>query len=123
MTAAAADRTIEDMSEALCMEAVVDEQAKAAEGPAGGAMVARARALPVRVGPVLAFMFTAGGLAMVPWLFVLAAWLPATTVVPHYRIAWIGLDTVEGAGLFASHANRDRPKNRPAAGRAGTPGQ
>jgi hypothetical protein len=50
----------------------------------------------------LPFIFTVAGTAMVPWLFVLATSLPATTVVPHYSTAWVGLDAVEAVGLFTT---------------------
>ena len=35
-------------------------------------------------------------------LIVLGSLLPATTVVPHYSLAWIGLDSLEAAGLFTT---------------------
>lgn len=50
----------------------------------------------------LPFIFTAAGMAMVPWLFVLATSLPATTLVPRYSTAWVGLDAVEAVGLFTT---------------------
>jgi hypothetical protein len=40
------------------------------------------------------------GAAMLPWLAVLAVWLPSTTQVGHWSTAWVGLDAAEGAGLF-----------------------
>jgi hypothetical protein len=39
------------------------------------------------------------GFGMVPWLFVLAATLPGTTRVPHWSMAWVGLDAMEATGL------------------------
>lgn len=36
---------------------------------------------------------------MLPWLAVLAVWVPATSTVTHWSTAWIGLDALEGAGL------------------------
>jgi len=39
------------------------------------------------------------GVAMVPWLVVLAVMLPTTASVPHWSTAWIGLDTLEAVGL------------------------
>lgn len=50
----------------------------------------------------LPFIFTGAGLAMLPWLFVLATSLPATTTVPRYSTAWVGLDAVEAVGLFTT---------------------
>ena len=53
---------------------------------------------PSRLGRGLA----AAGLAMIPWLFVLARQLPASTQAWHWRAAWIGLDGMEAAGLLAT---------------------
>jgi hypothetical protein len=51
---------------------------------------------------LIAFMLTGGGLAMVPWLAVLGCYLPQTTTVPRWNIAWVGLDAIESIGLFAT---------------------
>ena len=60
------------------------------------------------------------GAGMVPWLAVLAVWLPATTKAFHWPIAWVGLDGLEGAGLFLTGwlARRHDPRRGLAA--AGT---
>jgi hypothetical protein len=42
------------------------------------------------------------GFGMVPWLFVLAATLPGTTRVPHWSMAWVGLDAMEAIGLAST---------------------
>jgi hypothetical protein len=42
------------------------------------------------------------GFGMVPWLFVLAATLPGTVRVPHWSMAWVGLDAMEAIGLAAT---------------------
>ena len=42
------------------------------------------------------------GFGMVPWLFVLAATLPGSTGVPHWSMAWVGLDAMEAAGLVTT---------------------
>ncbi|MFF4401210.1 hypothetical protein [Streptomyces sp. NPDC001480] len=42
------------------------------------------------------------GIAMLPWLLVLAISLPATTSVPHWSAAWVGLDALEALGLAAT---------------------
>lgn len=42
---------------------------------------------------------TAAGLAMVPWLFVLAVSLPAHATAQHWSVAWVGLDSLEALGL------------------------
>lgn len=39
------------------------------------------------------------GVAMLPWLVVLANALPASARVPHWSAAWVGLDALEAAGL------------------------
>lgn len=39
---------------------------------------------------------------MLPWLGVLGFGLPRTAVAPHWNIAWVGLDALEAAGLFAT---------------------
>jgi hypothetical protein len=42
------------------------------------------------------------GAGMVPWLVVLAATLPGTTRVPHWSMAWVGLDALEAIGLAST---------------------
>ncbi|XVQ09050.1 hypothetical protein ACQP1W_41935 [Spirillospora sp. CA-255316] len=44
----------------------------------------------------------AGGVALVPWMGVLAARLPSTTQVSNWSVAWIGLDAALAAGLIAT---------------------
>jgi hypothetical protein len=50
----------------------------------------------------LARGFIAAGLGMIPWIAVLAITLPASARVPHWSVAWAGLDAMEGAGLLAT---------------------
>jgi len=45
---------------------------------------------------------TGAGVAMVPWLGVLAAGLPARFEAAHWSAAWVGLDALEALGLFAT---------------------
>lgn len=45
---------------------------------------------------------TGAGVAMVPWLGVLAAGLPARFEAAHWNAAWVGLDALEALGLFAT---------------------
>lgn len=45
------------------------------------------------------WMLTAAGLAMVPWLFVLAVSLPGRATAQHWGVAWVGLDSLEALGL------------------------
>ncbi|MGR6971862.1 hypothetical protein ACU639_20145 [Streptomyces cynarae] len=42
------------------------------------------------------------GVALLPWLVVLADGLPGTTTAAHWRSAWIGLDALEALGLIAT---------------------
>lgn len=44
----------------------------------------------------------AAGTALIPWLVVLAAALPATATARHWGVAWAGLDGMEAAGLLAT---------------------
>ncbi|MGY5045886.1 hypothetical protein ACWDE0_09555 [Streptomyces sp. 900105755] len=42
------------------------------------------------------------GLALLPWLYVLATGLPATATAAHWPLAWVGLDALEALGLIAT---------------------
>ncbi|MFF4800034.1 hypothetical protein ACFY1U_16755 [Streptomyces sp. NPDC001351] len=42
------------------------------------------------------------GVALLPWLVVLAKGLPATTTAAHWNTAWVGLDSLEATGLIAT---------------------
>ncbi|GAA3798693.1 hypothetical protein GCM10022403_035670 [Streptomyces coacervatus] len=42
------------------------------------------------------------GLALLPWLVVLANGLPGTAEAAHWNTAWVGLDTLEALGLIAT---------------------
>jgi hypothetical protein len=44
----------------------------------------------------------AGGLAMVPWLYVLATELPTHATASHWSLAWTGLDAMEALDLVAT---------------------
>jgi hypothetical protein len=64
---------------------------------------ASARPVRVKVGPKLLGLGLLGcGFGMVPWLVVLAVTLPGTASVPHWSMAWIGLDAGEAIGLAAT---------------------
>ena len=52
----------------------------------------------------LARALVVAGLGMVPWLVLLAVCLPARTVAYHWSAAWVGLDTMETAGLLITGA-------------------
>ncbi|ROQ99328.1 hypothetical protein EDE04_5881 [Streptomyces sp. 2132.2] len=49
--------------------------------------------------PRLATLLTGAGVALVPWMVVLAKTLPHTAEVSHWSTAWIGLDAMLAAGL------------------------
>jgi hypothetical protein len=48
------------------------------------------------------YALVACGLALLPWLVVLATGLPATASAPHWTVAWVGLDAMEAAGLIST---------------------
>jgi hypothetical protein len=50
----------------------------------------------------LARALVVAGFGMIPWLVLLAIQLPASTVAVHWSAAWVGLDTMEMAGLLAT---------------------
>ena len=52
----------------------------------------------------LARALIVAGFGMIPWLVLLATRLPASTVAVHWSTAWVGLDTMEMAGLLATGA-------------------
>ena len=58
---------------------------------------------PRRLGSVrVGYALVGCGLALLPWLFVLATGLPATARAPHWSCAWVGLDTMEALGLITT---------------------
>lgn len=62
----------------------------------------------VRPEPVL----LASGVALVPWLYVLARTLPSTARVAHWNAAWVGLDALEALGLLSTAVLRMRGDDR-----------
>ncbi|MDF9813137.1 hypothetical protein [Streptomyces sp. SPB162] len=50
----------------------------------------------------LGYVLIALGVALIPWLFVLATSLPATAQASHWSTAWVGLDALEAAGLIGT---------------------
>ncbi|MFF4319060.1 hypothetical protein [Streptomyces sp. NPDC001568] len=50
----------------------------------------------------LATVFTGAGLALLPWMVVLARTVPQTAQVSNWSTAWIGLDAALAAGLTAT---------------------
>jgi hypothetical protein len=60
------------------------------------------------VGPGL----IGSGLALIPWLFVLAAGLPSSTTASHWSTAWVGFDGMEALGLITTGILLDRRDRR-----------
>lgn len=61
-----------------------------------------ARTAPRRVPGTslrMSTVFTGAGIALVPWMLVLAKTLPQNTEVTNWATAWIGLDVMLAAGL------------------------
>ncbi|MFD7013051.1 MULTISPECIES: hypothetical protein [unclassified Streptomyces] len=53
----------------------------------------------LRRRPRLATVLTGAGVALVPWMVVLAKTMPQTTEVSNWSTAWIGLDALLAVGL------------------------
>ncbi|SEE30810.1 hypothetical protein SAMN04490357_7615 [Streptomyces misionensis] len=83
-----------------------DEEVAAAEG------FGRAGVIPLDEGPGAPCpargmrragrLLVACGLALLPWLYVLATGLPATATAAHWPLAWVGLDALEAFGLIVT---------------------
>ncbi|MBC3842271.1 hypothetical protein GXW82_25000 [Streptacidiphilus sp. 4-A2] len=56
---------------------------------------------PVR-GRLLPRVLVGLGLALLPWLVVLATTLPTTATACHWSLAWVGLDCLEALGLIGT---------------------
>jgi hypothetical protein len=85
------------------------------ENSEGGSVLRRVRRW-CRVEHVL----VVSGLALLPWLVVLAAGLPTTAVASNWRTVWIGLDAAEAValittGLLAVRGHRLHPLTATAA--------
>ena len=65
-------------------------------------------------------LLVACGLALLPWLYVLATGLPATATAAHWPIAWVGLDALEALGLIATGLLAARGDRRHALAAAAT---
>ncbi|MCZ4121352.1 hypothetical protein [Streptomyces sp. H39-S7] len=50
----------------------------------------------------LGYVLIALGVALIPWLFVLATSLPDTAQASHWSTAWVGLDALEAVGLIGT---------------------
>lgn len=69
-----------------------------------------------RIGRLL----VVAGLGLLPWMYVLAAGLPAIMTAPRWPAAWIGLDVLESAGLIATGLLVSRGDRRHALAAAAT---
>ncbi|KJY32403.1 hypothetical protein VR44_16095 [Streptomyces katrae] len=65
-------------------------------------------------------LLVAFGLALLPWLYVLATSLPATATAAHWPLAWIGLDALEALGLITTGLLATRGDRRHALAAAAT---
>ncbi|MEU2621936.1 hypothetical protein ABZ642_27990 [Streptomyces sp. NPDC007157] len=66
------------------------------------------------------WLLVACGLALLPWLYVLATGLPATATAAHWPVAWVGLDALEALGLIATGLLAARGDRRDALAAAAT---
>ena len=96
----------------------------------GGEDFDRAEVIPLREGaeeprPARGMrraggLLTACGLALLPWLYVLATGLPATATAEHWPVAWVGLDALEALGLITTGLLAARGDRRHALAAAAT---
>lgn len=63
-----------------------------ADRPDPGLVSAEKSAAAPAVARWVGFVYTVGGLALVPWTVYLAVSLPRTSHSSHYRVAWVGFD-------------------------------
>lgn len=66
------------------------------------------------------WLLVACGLALLPWLYVLATGLPATATAAHWPVAWVGFDALEALGLIATGLLAARGDRRHALAAAAT---
>ncbi|MBW8801203.1 MAG: hypothetical protein JF597_48940 [Streptomyces sp.] len=66
------------------------------------------------------WLLVACGLALLPWLYMLATGLPATATAAHWPVAWVGLDALEALGLIATGLLAARGDRRHALAAAAT---
>ncbi|MET8749897.1 hypothetical protein ABZW32_07390 [Streptomyces sp. NPDC004667] len=57
-----------------------------------------------RRAPRLSTVLTGAGVALLPWMVVLATTMPATAEVSNWSAAWIGLDAMLALGLAGTGA-------------------
>lgn len=58
----------------------------------------------IRRAPRLSTVLTGAGVALLPWMVVLAKTMPATAEVSNWSAAWIGLDAMLALGLAGTGA-------------------
>jgi hypothetical protein len=75
---------------------------------------------PVRGMRRAGWLLVVCGLALLPWLYVLATGLPATATAAHWPVAWVGLDALEALGLIATGVLAARSDRRHALAAAAT---
>ncbi|MEU8497148.1 hypothetical protein AB0C86_10475 [Streptomyces lavendulae] len=75
----------------------------------------------IRRAPRLSAVFTGAGVALLPWMVVLAKTMPATAEVSNWPAAWIGLDAMLALGLAGTGAllRKGDPRVSPVAAATG----
>lgn len=70
-----------------------------------------------RRAPRLSTVLTGAGVALLPWMVVLAKTMPATVEVSNWSAAWIGLDAMLALGLAGTGAllRKEDPRVSPVA--------
>ncbi|MFJ6382536.1 hypothetical protein ACIQI7_21340 [Kitasatospora sp. NPDC092039] len=90
-------------------------------GPRTGSLPSPRRRRPDRLPGRRRGLVLAGcGVALLPWLVVLATSLPTTFRAAHWSAAWVGLDALEAVGLITTGLLAARGDRRPAAAAAAT---
>ncbi|MFD5813936.1 hypothetical protein [Streptomyces sp. NPDC127038] len=101
-----------------------DDELATAEGFGRAEVIPRHEAAeeprPARGMRRAGWLLVACGLALVPWLYVLATGLPATATAAHWPVAWVGLDALEALGLIATGLLAARGDRRHALAAAAT---
>lgn len=86
---AAFDAAASDVSAA---ETASPGSASSADPTSSDLTAAETAAAAPAVAAWVGFVYTAGGIALVPWTVYLAVTLPRTSHSAHYRLAWVGFD-------------------------------
>lgn len=103
---------------------VCDEEVVGAEGCEGAEVIplheGAEEPRPARGMRRAGWLLVACGLALLPWLYVLATGLPATATAAHWPVAWAGFDALEALGLIATGLLAARGDRRHALAAAAT---